>query len=673
MTTAPTAVPAPVRPSAGIFDPAAEAHGTEPELFDLSVRPQDDFHQYASGRWAEGFVLPDHRAEATMLSLLAEQVQEEVAALVRAPGTDPDGRRIADLYTSFMDEPRIEELGVGALADDLVAIRTAPDRRALARVLGRLQGQGVTGAAAPAVTVDAREYVLDLTPSGLGLPSASLYREARSGRLRERYAVHVAAMLSLAGLPDAESAAARVLRAETLLSGGHVPPDSTGAAAPDVPPVPGTAAELANRDRGFPWSEWLGELGPVPGAARVRIRPAGFPDALEHWWATTPLESLRLWLVWRYVHEMAPFGPRRMFSEHFSFYWRDLTGVRRPWPRRLRATAFVQTAAGDLVGARYLRTHLDPHTLQAATALVNRLATAFRDRLAGADWQSPAGRAADLALLAGMRFDLGGPATNHPAHLRPGRPGPAAEPGPLVTDPADLIGNVKRGRARLFAHQLSRLAGPPDPAEWRVLPQAVTAYYRHGLNQVVVPAGLLRPPVFTAGADPARDHAVLGAIVCHEMAHAFVRAWRTGADRAEFNRRTATLAAQYDRYAPEGPGGRRVSGARTLAENIADIAGLTVAQAAFDEHLASRGVTGAARRRELRRFFVLWASMWRGKRTPERMRERLENDTHAPPRFRCNGVLGHVPGFYEAFGVGEGDRMYIRPAYRFTLMAPRSE
>ncbi|MER5934827.1 M13 family metallopeptidase [Streptomyces sp. NPDC002054] len=667
MTTATVRTPAPTT-----------APAAEPELLDLSVRPQDDFHRYAAGRWADGFVLPEHRAEATMLSLLAEQVQEEVAALVRAPGTDPDGRRIADLYTSFMDEGRIEELGADALAADLAAIRTAPDRRALARVLGRLQAQGVTGAAAPAVTAVAREYVLDLTPSGLGLPAASLYREARSERLRERYAVHVAAMLSLAGLPDAESAAARVLRAETLLSGGHVPPDSTGTAAldvsPDASPVPATAAELAGRDHGFPWSSWLAELGPVPGAARVRIRPAGFLTALEHWWATTPLESLRLWLAWRYVHEMAPFGPRRVFAEHFSFYWRDLTGVRRPWPRRLRATAFVQTAAGDLLAARYLHTHLDPHTLKAASALVDRLAAAFRDRLAGADWQSPAGRAADLALLDTMRFELGGPATD--AHPGPGRPAPAAPPGqpaPLVTDPADLAGNVKRGRARLFAHQLGRLAGPLDPAEWRVLPQAVTAYYRHGLNQVVVPAGLLRPPVFTAGADPARDHAVLGAIVCHEMAHAFVRAWRTGPDRAAFEHHTAPLIAQYDRYAPEGPRGPKVSGTRTLAENIADIAGLTVAQAAFDDHLAARGVTGDARRRELRRFFVLWASMWRGKRTPERMRERLENDTHAPPRFRCNGVLGHVPAFYEAFGVGEGDGMHIRPADRFTLTAPRSE
>ncbi|MEU6315281.1 M13 family metallopeptidase, partial [Streptomyces sp. NPDC047014] len=433
-------------------------------------------------------------------------------------------------------------------------------------------------------------------------------------------------------------------------------------AVPDAAVPPGTAGELAARDHGFPWAAWLHALGPVPAATRLRIRPAGYLPALEHWWSTTPLESLRLWLAWRYIHEMAPFGPRRMFSEHFSFYWRDLTGVRRPWPRRLRATAFVQTAAGDLVGARYLRTHLDPHTLRAATALAGRLTTAFHDRLAAADWHSPAGRTADLTLLAGLRIDLGGPA---PA---PGAPTPA----PLATDPADLIGNVRRGRARHLAHQLGRLTTPPDPAEWRVLPQAVTAYYRHGTHQVVVPAGLLRPPVFTAGADPARDHALLGAIICHEMAHALVRAWRTGPDHAAFHRRTAALVTQYDHYTPDGPDSPHVDGTRTLDENIADITGLTIAQAAFDAHLAAHAVTGPARLRALRRFFVLWATLWRGKRTPERTRERLRNDTHAPPRFRCNGVLGHIPGFYEAFAVGQDDHLYIRPADRFTLLTPRS-
>lgn len=318
MTTAPTAVPAPVRPPTETFDPAAEAHGTEPELIDLSVRPQDDFHQYASGRWADGFVLPEHRAEATMLSLLAEQVQEEVAALVRAPGTDPDGHRITDLYTSFMDEPRIEELGIGALADDLAAIRTAPDRRALARELGRLQGQGVTGAAAPAVTADAREYVLDLTPSGLGLPSASLYREARSGRLRERYAVHVAAMLSLAGLPDAESAAARVLRAETLLSGGHVPPDSTGAGAPDAPRHPALPPSWPTGTVGSPGrSGWR-------SSARYPVPPECGSGPLAFW---TPSSTG---------------GPPPRWS-HCGSGWSGATSTR--WPRSGRAGCSASTSA----------------------------------------------------------------------------------------------------------------------------------------------------------------------------------------------------------------------------------------------------------------------------------------------------------------------------------------
>ncbi|MFJ4473154.1 M13-type metalloendopeptidase [Streptomyces sp. NPDC089424] len=623
---------------------------------DRSVRPQDDFYRYTTGRWTDGFVLPGHRAEATMLSLLADQVQDEVAALIARPGQDPDGRRITDLYTSFMDERRIEELGATALTADLEQIRRAPDRHTLARVLGRLQAQGMTGAVGLHVAADTQGYLLHLSPSGLGLPSASLYREARSERLRERYLVHVTTMLSLAGLPDAETAAARVLRAETALSGGHAPPDSPSPAAAQT--CPATTAELARRHHGFAWSAWLDGLGQVPAAARVRLHPHAFLPALEHWWTTTSLDSLRLWLAWRYIHEMAPFGSRRVFAEHFDFYWRDLTGARWPWPRRLRATAFVQTAAGDLVGERYLRAHLDPGTRDRAAGLVARMAGTYRDCLRQAGWMGPDTRRAAIAVLDSMRFEIGAPS------------GPA-ETAPLVTDPGDLIGNVKRGRARQLARRLGRLTGPADRSEWRVLPQAVTAYYRHGLNQVVVPAGLLRPPVFTAGGDPALDHAVLGSIVCHEMSHAVVRAWRTGADRAEFDRRTAPLVAQYDGYAPEGSHGRRVSGKRTLGENLADITGLAVAQAAFADHLAASGITGAERRHQMRRFFLLWASMWRSKRTPERIRERLDNDTHAPPQFRCNGVLGHIPAFYEAFDVHEDDALHLPQADRCTLIAMR--
>jgi predicted metalloendopeptidase len=174
--------------------------------------------------------------------------------------------------------------------------------------------------------------------------------------------------------------------------------------------------------------------------------------------------------------------------------------------------------------------------------------------------------------------------------------------------------------------------------------------------------------------------ALLGSIVCHEMSHAFddrgsrydghgrLHAWWDAEDRAEFERRGALLVRQYDGYSPRGADGARVSGARTLGENIADITGLTVAQQAFAAHLDALGVTGEPYRRHMRRFFMVWATMWRAKRTRGRMRERLTHDSHAPPEFRCNGVLGHVPAFYEAFGVTETDRLYIPPEARFSLL-----
>lgn len=211
-------------------------------------------------------------------------------------------------------------------------------------------------------------------------------------------------------------------------------------------------------------------------------------------------------------------------------------------------------------------------------------------------------------------------------------------------------------------------------------PQTVTAYYRHGLNQVVVPAALLQPPLFDAGGDMTRNFALLGSVICHEMSHAFdsrgsrydgegrLREWWSQEDRAEYTRRTALLIDHYDRYVPEGLDGEHVSGARTAGENIADITGLTVAHTAFAAHLAASRLTGAEREAETRRFFVLWATMWRVKRTPGRMRERLAHDRHAPPQVRCNAVLGHVPAFYRAFGVTETDSMFIPPDARFTLL-----
>ncbi|MEY9966676.1 putative endopeptidase [Streptacidiphilus sp. MAP12-16] len=683
---APTPRALPQHPAPDL-DPAPDlapdlAPALDPDLdldLDLAVRPQDDFHRFANGRWSEAFVLPAHRAEASMLTLLADKVQDDVAALVHRAVTGPrsagdvTGRQIADLYTSFMDEDRIEQRGAAAFQADLDSVRSAAGRQELARVLGRLQAQGVGGAVDFAVSTDtaqASQYVLILSQGGLGLPAAAQYQRADSWALREQYAAHVRVMLAHAGLPDPSRAAAEVLRLETDLAAGHTP--AAPAAAASAKPQASLVADLAAHEGGFPWAPWLQGLGQVRPQATVWVRQPAFLAALDSWWHAHDLDSLKLWLTWRYVHEMVPFGPREVFADNFSFYAQALKGFTRPRPRPMRAISFVETFLGDAVGERYLTEHLAPGTLDAAAGLVDRLVRSYRTRLQQATWMQESTRAAALRKLDGMVFEIGFPRNAE------------ARTDPWV-DPADLIGNVKRGRARHIERELAKLGTPVDRSDWKVTPQAVTAYYRHGLNQVVIPAALLQPPIFSPDGDPARNFALLGSIVCHEMSHAFdsrgsrydergrLRDWWAPQDRAEFARRTALLVAQCDRYEPRGFPGHTVSGTRTVGENIADITGLTVAQGAFADHLAAgprapRRRGEAARTEQVQRFLLHWASMWRAKSTPERMLERLATDRHAPAEFRCNGVLGNVEAFYQAFDVHQGDRLYIAPQARFALV-----
>jgi putative endopeptidase len=642
--------------------PAARAADEDTDT-DESVRPQDDFYRWVNGRWIDTHTLPPHGFEATTLTLLADKVQQDAEDVVlRTVAEDPDSV-VGGLYASFMDEDRIEELGAaGAFAADLAAIGSAADGEALAGLLGRLQAQGVGGAVDVSVAVDtagADRYVLVLSPAGLGLPAADYARP--DGELRQRYAEHIRVMWEHAALPDPAGSAAAVLDLETELAARHAPAGGAGGPA-RTGSLP--AARLTTRNGGFPWAAWLAGLGEVPTDATVRVRQPDFLAGLESWWSALTLDELKQWVRWRYVHEMVPFGPREVFADNFAFYGRLLNGFTRPRPRPVRAVSFVETFAGEEVGERYVARHLAPGTVEAATALVEELVRAFRRRLERAGWMSESTRAAALAKLDAMVFCVGAPARDAERRDRDA----------LVVDPGDLLGNVKRGRARHTARELRRLGRPVDRTEWKIHPHQVTAYYRHGLNQVVVPAGLLQPPVFDPDGDPARNHAVLGAIVGHEMSHAFdsrgsrydgqgrLRDWWTPEDRAEFARRTRLLIDQYDAFAPAGLPGRHVDGTRTVGETMADVAGLTVA---LDAYLAT---TGPADDERVRAFLLHWARMWRAKTTPARMVERLASDRHPPAEFRCNGVLAHLDAFHRVFDVRPGDRLHRAPEARFALL-----
>jgi putative endopeptidase len=248
----------------------------------------------------------------------------------------------------------------------------------------------------------------------------------------------------------------------------------------------------------------------------------------------------------------------------------------------------------------------------------------------------------------------------------------------LVIKPDDLLGNVQRAQKFDNDYRMRRITGDRQSnTAWLITPQTVNAYYNPALNEMVVPAALLQPPLFDAGGDEAINFGGIGAVIGHEISHGFddrgrlydadgtVRDWWTARDAQEFERRAQQIVEQFSAYTPAG--GLRVNGGLTRSENLGDLCGLSVAYRAYRIALEGRpapivdGLTGN------QRFFLAWARAWRGAVRPEFLRQWLLTIPYAPPAYRANGAVGNIPAFYDAFGVKPGDRLYRDPAVRVTI------
>jgi putative endopeptidase len=241
----------------------------------------------------------------------------------------------------------------------------------------------------------------------------------------------------------------------------------------------------------------------------------------------------------------------------------------------------------------------------------------------------------------------------------------------LIIQRDDLIGNQCRAAGFALNYQLSKLGEPVDRAEWGMTPQTVNAYYNAGMNEIVFPAAILQPPFFDLKADDAVNYGGIGAVIGHEIGHGFddqgskydgdgnLKNWWTTEDRTKFEKRTKALIEQYNAFEPHQLPGQHVNGALTIGENIGDLGGLTIAHKAYMISLKGKesptieGLTGP------QRLFIGWAQIWRSKFRDPELSRRLAIDPHSPPEFRCNGVIRNLTEFYDAFGVKEGDKLWL--------------
>ncbi|PKW25884.1 M13 family metallopeptidase [Phycicoccus duodecadis] len=645
--------------------------GIDTAAIDASVRPQDDLFAHANGTWLATTEIPDDRGRYGTFDVLREAAEEHVRAIIDevaagspAPGTV--AAKVGDLYSSFMDHERVERLGAEPLAADIERVTQVRDASGVLALLGSFARDGVEGLVQPYVNTDDRDpdrYVVYLEQAGIGLPDESYYREEQYADLRAAYTAHVGRMLSLVAWPGAEAAAERVMALETRIAAGHWDKVSNRDPVKTYTLLDGDGLRrLCHID----WPAYLEGMGAPEGAfAAVVVRQPDHLRSVEAALAEVPVETWRDWLVWQLVHAHAPYLSSVFVDENFDFYGRTLSGVPTLRERWKRGVALVEGALGEAVGRLYVERHFPPHAKERMVELVANLVEAFRQSLSSVPWMGPATRAEALAKL--DRFT---PKIGYPDVWR--------DYSALEVEPGDLLGNVKRATAFEVDRNFGKLGAPVDRHEWFMTPQTVNAYYNPGMNEIVFPAAILQPPFFDVEADDAVNYGGIGAVIGHEIGHGFddqgsqfdgrgeLRDWWTEEDRTAFQARADALIAQFGALETRDAPGRPVNGALTVGENIGDLGGLTIGYSAYRIALGGEpapeldGLTGA------QRFFLGWARVWGGKARTAEAERLLAIDPHSPMDLRANAVR-NLDEFHDAFGVLQGDGLYLAPDERVRI------
>ncbi|MCC2659335.1 MAG: peptidase [Arthrobacter sp.] len=645
--------------------------GIDLSNIDHGVRPQDDLYQHVNGAWLKSTTIPDDRPlEGTFTALRdgAELAVREIIEEAAAKGEAASGieRKIGDLYNSFMDESAAEGKGMEPIRARLADVFATSSISGLVALAGRLFRSDVSGLfyLYPAPDAGNPERVLLYTgQGGLGLPDESYYREEKFAPVVESYRDYVGTMFTLAGIPDSEDAAARVVALETALASHHW--DNVTLRDPQKTYNLKSADEAREL---FPLLDtWFEAADIVPDKRQEMV--VSTPDFFTGAAALLSSESLPVWQEWlalRVINAAAPYLSPAFVDANFAFYGTRISGTPRNKDRWKRGVAVVEAALGEAVGQIYVARHF-PETHKARMqTLVDNLIEAYRQSITDLPWMGEETKAEALRKLGAFRAKIG-------------YPDEWIDYSAVTIDPSDLLGNVERAHNADVDRHLDEVGKPVDHNKWLMTPQTVNAYYHPMLNEIVFPAAILQPPFFTADADDAVNYGGIGAVIGHEIGHGFddqgsqfdgtgeLRNWWTEDDRKAFEALTGRLVEQFNALSPYAAPGHTVNGRLTLGENIGDLGGLTIAYKAYRLSLNGQeppvldGLTGE------QRFFASWAAGWRQVIREEEAIRRLATDPHSPNEFRTNAIAKNLDAFHAAFGVTGEDGMWMPPEERVSI------
>jgi putative endopeptidase len=661
--------------------PQYGAWGFDLTAMDRSVKPGNDFNQYASGAWLARTPIPPDKPIASLRYLMSDLTEARLHTLMETaaasapehPATLSD--KVGAFYKAFMDEARVDQLGAAAIAPELQAVRDVRDRDQLAALMGREQVDfegAIFGLNTDVDLKNVDRYAVYIGQAGLGLPDRDYYLQPGFAEQKAAYQAYITRLLTLVGWPDAQTRAPEIVAFETRIAQASW--TRTEQRDPETTYNPQSIAELDALAPGFAWRAFLTGAG-LGDRTRVIVgEKTAFPR-IAAVYQSTSLDTLKAWQAFTVTDNAAFYLSEPFSTARYEFRDKILSGQPQEqvrWKRAIHAVAGADCTGdrvdcfGNLgfgVGQLYTAAWFPPEAKARIEALVANVKAAMRARLERVDWMSPATRAEALQKLDTYQIKVGYP--DHPRDY-----------GAVEISSDDLVGDVRRAAEADWRFYVARLDGPVDRTDWGMTPQTNDAY-NGSLRDIVFPAGILQAPLFDAAADPAINYGGIGAVIGHELTHGFddegrkldakgqLRDWWTPADAAAFKARAARLGAQYSAYEPAP--GAHINGDLTMGENIADLGGLNVALEAYHRSLDGKpapvidGFTGD------QRVFLGWAQAWRGKAREDYIRKQVVSDPHSPRAFRVIGPPRNIDAWYDAFGVAPGDAYYVAPAHRVRI------
>lgn len=641
--------------------PAPLKSGVELTGMDTSVRPQDDYYAYANGKWLEETEIPaDQFGWGSYMTLRDDSLTDVRAIVDEVAGDAADNEaaaKIGNYYNAYLDEERVEELGMSPLKPLFAEIDTIEDHAAMSRWFGDNNDINIDGPFNLYVNQDDKDstkYVMFLVQSGLGLPDKEYYFDdsERGLQLRDAYVAYSEKLLAASGYADAAEAAKRIMALETSLAEHHW--DKEDSRDADKAYNKTTDAELGEMLSNFDLDGYFAGIGSGRQDYVIVNQPSYLAAANDVFVAT----DLAIWKEYARLNSIRAFAgflQKEVVDAQFE-YRQIVLGAEEQTPRWQRAIGSMNGNMGELLGQLYVEKHFPPEAKERMADMLYYLSEAYADSIRNLEWMGDETKEKALEKLS--KFT---PKVGYPDEWR--------DYSTLEVSADDLVGNIRNAREFNHYRNVDKLGKPIDRNEWFMAPQQVNAYYNPGLNEIVFPAAYLQSPNFQLDAEDAYNYGAIGITIGHEIGHGFddqgskydgdgnLKSWWTDEDRANFEERTKGLVDQFSKF--EALPGLFVNGEFTLGENIGDLGGTAIALKAYRMSLEGKespvidGLTGEER------FFLGMAQSSRIKWREQLIELLIKSDPHSPDVFRINGVVPNVDDFYATYNVQEGDALYL--------------